>query len=1203
MRCLKRVRGALLTALLVLVSLLTATAAVPEMPRFRVLDATSGLPSNVVRAMLQDAAGYLWLATSDGLARYDGTAFKVWRHDPNDPGSLPGDSVLALYIDVQDRIWVLSENAGLAVLDAQRRRFIQIPVGSVAKTDALHTLTGHGDAIWLSDLHASVIRIDSAGALTRYALADVSPTLKDTPVVALTFDTNGRLWVGTPDGLLYFEAGRLHLAPPPLDKASIHSIAAVGSRLWVGSTDGVYLQDAEGRWRAPNWGSMFAFGNLLLSVADAGDGEFWLGSERGLWRTRQERPPVQIPLSDMHHGVSTVSSLWRDMSGGLWVPVYGRGLGYLRQDWKRMAVVRPSDGGESAYCNVAPAAYSGGLWQLNRIGELMHLNTSTGELVHTGWQRHELRGMNITTTLEDSRGRLWLANMQNGLSRLDLKNGQWREWAAHGDDAVPLYGPISWIVEMPDSSLWLEALGVLQQRDLESGRVLNQIVPGSHGLDGSRVQQIGLGPDGRLWLAAGSGVYAWESQRRMFVPIPDLTGTRAYSFVPVGGNEVWVHRLRGLEQWRHSSHGWKRVALVGPQHGLPAMESLGMQHDAQGRIWLSTRRGLWRIDNTDELQVRNFGLRDGLGTQEFAEACLWMAPDGVLVGGTTDGYLMLFDTAMPDPAPFVPQLRMETVSVIRAGRRIDLPVDQPFELLPNDRQLIVGARLLSFGDPLSNRYSYWLKGFDTGWIDQGSSGTREFSSLPPADYTLLIQGTDPMGNLSRIHLVTFRVLPPWWRSAWGMSVLTGSGLLLLWGVAWNYHRRLRRRACLQLEQHQREVAERASLAKTQFLATLGHEVRTPMTGVLGMSELLLETPLDTRQHGYATSIQAAGKHLLRLVNDALDLAKIEAGKLSLERRDFDFHALLEQVVAMIRPMAERKGLRFVYRLDPEVPQYVHGDADRLQQILLNLLINATKFTEHGEVVLQVAPGQEQACLGVRIHVADTGPGLSEEQCQRLFRRFEQVNGASTAARYGGSGLGLAICRELATVMEGEIHVDSELGKGTCFRVLLPLPWVLAVQHAVAVMDAEPSPCSNPLHLLLIEDDPTVAEVIVELLRVRGHRVTHALHGLEALVEVTLTRFDACLCDLDLPGLDGAGLIVQLRAQGQFFPIVVVTARTDADAQRQALQVGCDAFLRKPVTGEMLEQVLTQVLSAPRQEADVDTPKKGMEWEGPGSVTR
>lgn len=275
-----------------------------------------------------------------------------------------------------------------------------------------------------------------------------------------------------------------------------------------------------------------------------------------------------------------------------------------------------------------------------------------------------------------------------------------------------------------------------------------------------------------------------------------------------------------------------------------------------------------------------------------------------------------------------------------------------------------------------------------------------------------------MGNLSRIHLVTFRVLPPWWRSAWGMSVLTGSGLLLLWGVSWNYHRRLRRRARLQLEQHQREVAERASLAKTQFLATLGHEVRTPMTGVLGMSELLLETPLDTRQHGYATSIQAVGKHLLRLVNDALDLAKIEAGKLSLERRDFDFHALLEQVVAMIRPMVERKGLRFVYRLDPEVPQYVHGDADRLQQILLNLLINATKFTEHGEVVLQVAPGQEQACLGVRIDVVDTGPGLSEEQCQRLFRRFEQVNGASTAARYGGSGLGLAICRELATVMEG-----------------------------------------------------------------------------------------------------------------------------------------------------------------------------------------
>ncbi|AXI83113.1 response regulator [Xylella taiwanensis] len=1189
MGCLKIVCGGMLAALLVLVLFVTATAAVPEMPRFRVLDATSGLPSNVVRAMVQDAAGYLWLATGDGLARYDGTAFKVWRHDPDDPGSLPGNSLLALYIDGQDRIWVLSENAGLAVLDPQRRRFTLVPVGSVAKTDALQTLTGRGDAIWLGGLHASVMRIGVGGTLTRYALADVAPSLTDTPVVALTFDANGRLWVGTPDGLLYLEGGRLHLAPPPLDKASIYSIVAVGTRLWVGTTDGVYVQDADGRWRAPNWGPMFAFGNLLWSVADAGDGEFWLGSERGLWRTRQERPPVQIPLGDMNHGAAVVSALWRDTSGGLWVPIYGRGLGYLRQDWKRMAVVRPSDGDEGAYCNVAPAAYSGGLWQLNSVGQLMRLNTSTGELVQTGWQRNELRGMKVTSTLEDSRGRLWLANMQNGLARLDLRNGEWREWSSDGHDAIPLYGPIAWIVEMPDASLWLEALGVLQQRDLESGRVLNQIAPGSHGLDGSNIEQIGLGPDGRLWLASGSGVYAWEPQTHMFVPIPGLAGERAYSFVATGKDELWVHRLRGLEQWRHSGHGWQRVAWVGPHHGLPAMESLGMQHDAHGRIWLSTRRGLWRIDNAEELEVRNFGLRDGLGSQEFADACLWMAPDGVLVGGTTDGYLMLFDTAMSDPAPFVPQLRMETASVIRAGRRTNLPTDQPFELLPNDRQLLVGARLLSFGDPLSNRYSYWLKGFDTGWVDQGTSGTREFSSLPSADYTLLIQGTDAMGNLSRIHLVKFRVLPPWWRSVWGMSVLTGIGLLLVWGVTWNYHRRLRRRARLQLEQHKREVAERASLAKTRFLATLGHEVRTPMTGVLGMSELLLQTPLDVHQRGYATSIQSAGKHLLRLVNDALDLARIEAGKLPLELRDFELHALLEQVVAMMRPMAERKGLRFVYRLDPGVPQHLHGDANRVQQILLNLLINATKFTEQGDVVLQVTPVQEQPRLGVRIEVTDTGPGLSEEQSQRLFRRFEQAKGASTAARYGGSGLGLAICRELATVMGGYIQVDSQLGKGTCFRVDLPLPWVLAAQPAVADMVAAPSPLSNPLHLLLVEDDPTVADVIAGLLRIRGHRVTHVLHGLAALTEVTVTCFDACLCDLDLPGLDGTELIVQLRAQGKHFPIVVVTARTDADAEVQALHAGGDAFLRKPVTGDMLEQVLTQVLNVRRGDGDVCTP--------------
>ncbi len=368
------------------------------------------------------------------------------------------------------------------------------------------------------------------------------------------------------------------------------------------------------------------------------------------------------------------------------------------------------------------------------------------------------------------------------------------------------------------------------------------------------------------------------------------------------------------------------------------------------------------------------------------------------------------------------------------------------------------------------------------------------------------------------------------------------------------------RAQWQLAQHKRELAEQASLAKTRFLATLGHEVRTPMTGVLGMSELLLQTPLDGRQQGYASAIQLAGKHLLRLVNDALDLARIEAGKLPLDYRDFDLRQLVGQVAELVRPSAEQKQLAFHCALDDALPPALRGDASRVQQILLNLLFNAVKFTERGSVHLRIAALPQHTQQGIRVEVRDTGPGMSAEQRGRLFQRFEQAEGALTLARHGGSGLGLAICRELAAAMGGSVTVSSELGQGACFVVELPLRWVSTFPAVTpSAVRARPLHEQAPLRLLLVEDDATVAQVIVGLLQTRGHHVTHVVHGLAALAEVSTRRFDAGLCDLDLPGLDGVALVAQLRARGVRFPIVAVTARADADAEPQAMAAGCNGF--------------------------------------------
>ncbi|MCD0279051.1 response regulator [Xanthomonas melonis] len=1174
----------LIVIVALLLGVLPCVAKIPEVPRFRIIGPSDGLPSTMVVAIHQDRAGYLWLGTLDGLARYDGAGFRSWRHDPADPGSLPCNAIQALHIDAQDRIWIGCGKT-LSVMDSSRAHFRHYSAAAypLLKDGEIFSIATFDGAIWAGTTTGALVRVDADGGMSSLDLGTVDGELDQAIVMNLAVDARHRLWIGTSKGLAYYDGARLRREYVPGEEnpqASIFGLQWAGDRLWLGSDSGVHVRGPGERWQALPWAGMFGPGNEVWGVVAAGDGEFWVGSGRGLWRTRGERPPVPVLNGEGALSRRNVVGLLSAADGGLWVPLHGTGLGYLPADWKRTAVLKPAvPAGHAIYCNLAPATRSGGLWQADTEGRLLRVDPSTGEKVQTGLQSRHLKGMELVSALEDRLQRVWLGNLSFGLSRMDLRTGDFIHWPSDGPDPASSLSPAEWIVEDGDT-VWMAFIDMVQQRDLRSGRVLQRITPQDlHGLPEIGVHQLAHGPDGRLWAAAEGGIFAWDAASQGFVPVAGLEGATVQAFASRTPQTLWVYRASGAEQWTQAAGRWKRVLALGAADGLTGFDASAMQIDPRGRVWISSLRGLWRIDPTvTPARLRNIGTRDGLTSQEFISRCLLMAGD-TLIGATSDGASVLLDTAMADPAPVTPALQLEQVSVLRNGARIALPMDRPFQLGPGDRQLQVVSRLLSYTDPVSNRYRSFLKGFDTDWQTSGNAGMREFAGLPPGHYELALQGVDPLGNRSRVRTLQFSVRPSWWRSEVGIALICLSGLLLAALFAAAYRRRVRLRAQWQLAQHKRELAEQASLAKTRFLATLGHEVRTPMTGVLGMSELLLQTPLDPRQQGYAGAIQSAGKHLLRLVNDALDLARIEAGKLPLDHRDFDLRQSIRQVVDLVRPSAEQKQLRFDCELDDALPPALHGDANRVQQILLNLLFNAVKFTERGSVRLRVSSLPHTPGQGIRMEVCDTGPGMSAEQRTRLFQRFEQAEGALTLARHGGSGLGLAICRELAAAMGGAVNVSSELGQGACFVVELPLRWVTTLPEGMPDAARAIAPQDQtPLQLLLVEDDPTVAQVMIGLLQVRGHTVTHVLHGLAALAEVSTRSFDAGLCDLDLPGIDGAALVAQLRARGVRFPIVAVTARADADAQPQAMAAGCNGFLRKPVTGDLLAQALAQALA-------------------------
>ncbi|NHI00744.1 Signal transduction histidine-protein kinase BarA [Oceanimonas sp. MB9] len=381
-----------------------------------------------------------------------------------------------------------------------------------------------------------------------------------------------------------------------------------------------------------------------------------------------------------------------------------------------------------------------------------------------------------------------------------------------------------------------------------------------------------------------------------------------------------------------------------------------------------------------------------------------------------------------------------------------------------------------------------------------------------------------------------------------------------------------------------DTARALAQAKTDFLANMSHEIRTPMNAITGFVSLLQQTPLDARQSDYVAKIRMSSDNLLLLINDILDLTRVEAGKLQLEDIDFDLNEQLERLSGLFADMSEQKQLEVIIDKAPDVPDRLRGDPLRLGQILVNLVNNALKFTERGEVVVRIASGNQGNEL--RFEVSDTGIGIMPEQQQQLFQSFTQVD-ASTTRKYGGSGLGLSICRHLVELMHGTITVSSQPGRGSTFTVVLPLR---PAGEAVAL----PEPALAPgLGVLVVEDNPLAAEVMGKMLR-RAGMVVHLAHNTEMARELLQKRggdlrlalIDCCLGRDN--GLDVARFIRQ-QPQLDDLNIIVVSAFGRERPAAQMKQLGIKHYLPKPVTWSRLSASLAAVLTPPPSSARAASP--------------
>lgn len=439
---------------------------------------------------------------------------------------------------------------------------------------------------------------------------------------------------------------------------------------------------------------------------------------------------------------------------------------------------------------------------------------------------------------------------------------------------------------------------------------------------------------------------------------------------------------------------------------------------------------------------------------------------------------------------------------------------------------------------------------------------------------------------------------PYWLSIGMTPVFNDEGDITRWvGIA---HDVTRRREEQQALEQAKEAAEAASRAKGEFLANVSHEIRTPMNVIIGMTELTLGTRLTPEQREYLSAVKNSAESLLRLLNDVLDLSKIEAGKLQIEVVPFSLAELVLEVVKLWEPSARQKGLRTAGQMAADLPPVVAGDSVRLRQILFNLIDNAIKFTEQGEVVVAVSLDSRSGDEAhVHFAVRDTGIGIPEHKRDSIFEAFSQAD-TSTSRRYGGTGLGLAISAQLVSLLEGRLWVESQVGSGSTFHFCLPL----AIPAAAAAEDDKPSRrrgplrAKNRLRVLVADDNPANRLLAARILEKRGHAVCQAADGREALAAAQREKLDVVVMDAQMPEMDGLQATREIRAREKttetHLPIIALTASAMSGDRERCLAAGMDGYISKPINAQELVTLVETLGSQMRlaKLSDQNLPESG-----------
>lgn len=1206
------------------------------------------LSNSLINAVYQDRKGFIWIATENGLNKFDGTRFSIYRHNATDSTSLKNNYVRTLFEDSRGNFWIGCIN-GLQRYDRATDNFHELFISRKDGRKNPHITSiierRNGD-LWIATSGQGAISLKkNSNPASFHIETELTDRIGSNYLNVIFEDSRQNLWIATEEKGLYRyspESKELksYKAPYHIAGDDVSAICEdAHGQIFVGTlTKGLFRLSSrqEGNFEPVLYQNRMNL-NIRTLIIDT-RGKLIIGTDGEGVKEYQPQQDIivdsEINAGPFDFSKSKVHSLIEDKDHNLWLGIFQKGLILVpgisnKFDYYGYKSIHNNTIGSSCVMAIHTDEQAT-IWIGTDNDGLYAINDQGKQLRHYTHQAGNPQSVpgTILCLYEDSNQELWLGSYFDGLARMNKQTGTCQDATSLLQGNLNAGKPkVSCIIEDKNKNLWVGTYGSgLYKINLPTQHVTYYESTRNENDDWSInrlpndwISYLLEDKEGMIWIGTYKGLAVLNPQTDNFINYKKqnnlLPGYVVYSLLESSNGEIWAGTSEGLVCLNKDR---LTPVLFTTADGLPSDIICGLAEDEKKNIWISTHQGISKL-NPPEKKFINYYAGDGLQGNEFTRTAVFKDKRGKIFFGGTNGVTAFYPQDITEIKKEMNVLITGFHVAYRPVKKGDKSGNnvitdtavmdtEQFTLAYNENTFSIDFSVLEFSNPDRISYQYKIKELGDEWIStQPGTNRVTYSSLKPGKYTFSVQARDH-NNFSNIRTVTIAITPPWYQTWWAKVIWGCLGALLIYALTMYILSRIRHRQEVMRQKHMEQINE----AKLQFFINISHEIRTPMTLIISPLEKLLAEHSE-KQPVYLMIYRNA-QRILRLINQLMDIRKLDKGQMHLKFRETDIVGFINDLMQTFNYQAQKKNITFTFEKELEGADSlkVWIDLNNFDKVLMNVLSNAFKYThEGGNIEVSLKTGHNDAYRGAlkdyfEIDITDNGIGIDKNKIEQIFERFYQIDNDMTQSNFG-TGIGLHLSRSLVELHHGIIKAENrEDGQGTRFVIRLPLgsnhlkaeelenPEETGSEPTISqlpkdsIYETEEENKTNEYRkpkaktryrVLIVEDDEEIRRYIRSELD-SDFRIYECTNGREGLETILKEKPDLVISDVMMPEMDGITLCRKIKQNINInhIPIILLTAKSKAEDQIEGLEIGADAYIVKPFNTELLRTTISNLIA-------------------------